>query len=183
VTGLGAPTALVNNAGIGLPAPLDEETRDGFVRTLDVNVVGAFLGMKACVPHLRAAGGGSIVNISSGNGFVGTPGLSAYCASKFAVRGLTKATASELGADGIRVNAVCPGFIETPMSRIAIEETLGMNGEVDMDEVYGPMVPAGRVGQPRDVAGAVAWLVSDASLYVTGSDIVVDGGLISSIVG
>ncbi|MGI5164107.1 glucose 1-dehydrogenase [Spirillospora sp. CA-253888] len=159
---------LVNNAGIWRTAPVDRETEERFELILRVNLIGPFLGIKAAVPALRAAGGGSIVNISSTAGLRGIPGHSAYGASKFGLRGLTRSAALDLAPDGIRVNSVHPGTIDTPMVAAAGFE----RGEGNYDRV-----PLGRVGVPEDVAGLVLFLASDASSYITGTEFAVDGGL------
>ncbi|MBI2705983.1 MAG: glucose 1-dehydrogenase [Actinobacteria bacterium] len=166
---------LVNNAGIVRFAKVQHETVEMFRRVIDINLVGVFLGMKAATSALRDAGGGSIVNISSTSGLGGTPGTAAYVASKFAVRGLTKAAAIDLGPYGIRVNSVHPGSIDTPMIR-----TIG--GEIDDDlptEAFDRFVdrlPIKRLGTPDDVAQLVLFLASDESSYCTGAEFVVDGG-------
>ena len=164
--------ALVNNAGVLRSAPLDELTVEDMQFTLDVNVVGVMHGMKTFVRLHEASGGGagSIVNISSIRGLVGGHGVGAYSASKFAVRGLTKAAAIELGPAGVRVNAVCPGTFVTDMMQSA------QLAHLDWDE-YMSQIPLGRFGRPEELAAAVCWLASDASSFVTGTELVVDGGL------
>jgi NAD(P)-dependent dehydrogenase (short-subunit alcohol dehydrogenase family) len=158
-----------NNAGIeGLPAPTAEGSEDNWDRTLAVNLKGVWLCMKYEIPVMLKQGGGTIVNMSSAAGLVGAAGLSAYVASKHGVVGLTKTAALEYAKAGIRVNAVCPGHIQTPMAeRIArqfpqVEEMLAH--------------PVGRLGQPEEVAETVTWLCSDAASFVTGHAMVVDGG-------
>ncbi|WP_067482974.1 glucose 1-dehydrogenase [Actinomadura hibisca] len=159
---------LVNNAGIWRTAPIDQETEERFEQILRINLIGPFLGIQAAVPAMRAAGGGSIVNISSTAGLRGIPGHSAYGASKFGLRGLTRSAALDLAADGIRVNSVHPGAIDTPMVAAAGFE----RGEGKYERV-----PLRRVGVPEDVAGLVLFLASDASSYITGTEFAVDGGL------
>jgi 3alpha(or 20beta)-hydroxysteroid dehydrogenase len=163
---------LVNNAGILLPGSLEDQSIDDFRRTLDVNLVGVVLGMKTFVALHRAGAGdrGSIVNMSSVRGIVGGTNISAYCATKFGVRGLTKAAAIEFGPLGIRVNSVCPGPIVTDMS---MGDSLA---HLDWDH-YAQQLPVRRLGHPDDVAAAVCWLAADASAFVTGTELVVDGGL------
>lgn len=161
----GPVTVLVNNAGIlAFGALADMDTAE-FQRLFEVNVTGVFLGMKAAVPSMARAGGGSIVNISSTSGLVGLPLVGAYGASKWAVRGMTKSAAMELGAKGIRVNSVHPGGIETPM----IEGT-------DGSAWYYTRLPVPRLGQADEVARAVLFLASDEASYIAGSELAVDGG-------
>jgi 3alpha(or 20beta)-hydroxysteroid dehydrogenase len=141
---------------------------------VNVNQVGVFLGMRAAIPALKRAGGGSIVNLSSVEGLRGLPRLTAYTASKFAVRGMTKAAAVELGKYQIRVNSVHPGFIDTPMTRAQ-----GLEG-VDVDKLF-RNVPLRRAGTPEDVASLVVFLASDESAYCTGAEFIVDGGATSFV--
>lgn len=161
----GPVTALVNNAGIVLQMVIDETTADDFRKVLDVNVMGVFLGIKAIVPQMVEAGGGAIVNISSAAGIVGMPALSAYCASKWGVRGMTKAAALDLGHRGIRVNSIHPGAIRTPMAAGIEDEHLGHQA-------------IARVGEPQEIASAVAFLVSDDAQDITGAELAVDGGMV-----
>jgi 3alpha(or 20beta)-hydroxysteroid dehydrogenase len=162
---------LVNNAGIlGAFTPLPKLPLDEFVKTLMVNQVGAFLGMKTAVPALRAAGGGAIVNISSTAGMWGVPWGAAYTSSKFGVRGLTKSAALELGRFGIRVNSVHPGGVKTAM-------TAGMGDDGESD--YYKRLPAGRIGTVDDVTNVVLFLASDESAYCTGAEFLVDGGMLA----
>jgi 3alpha(or 20beta)-hydroxysteroid dehydrogenase len=165
----GAVNVLVNNAGILLSHPLEGHPLDDYMAVVQVNQVGCFLGMRAVVEPMRAAGGGSIVNTSSVAGLVGASGLVAYTASKFAIRGMTKAAALELGAYGIRVNSVHPGGIDTAMVR---RPELGAR---DLDAGFAHL-PLGRVGQPEEVASMALFLASDESSYSTGSEFVLDGG-------
>lgn len=160
-----------NNAGIeGAPAPLAECSRENWDRTIAVNLTGVFLCLHAEIPALRDSGGGSIVNCASIAGLNGFPGLSAYVASKHGVNGLTKAAALELASEGIRVNSVCPGAIETEMvARVAAEQP-------EMIERTVAAHPLGRLGRPEEIAATVVWLCSDAAGFVTGQTIAVDGG-------
>jgi 3alpha(or 20beta)-hydroxysteroid dehydrogenase len=153
---------LVNNAGIVDFGGVVDMSEEVLRRLLDVNVVGVFLGMKATVPSMERAGGGSIVNISSIDGMMGAAGSIGYTASKWAVRGMTKAAAIELAPLGIRVNSVHPGLVDTPMSRSA-PRTSGVP-------------PIGRIGRPDDIARTVVHLASDASSFTTGAEFVIDGG-------
>lgn len=160
---------LVNNAGIMRVGTIDAMPESEFMTVIRVNLLGCYLGMQAAAPAMRKAGRGSIVNISSTAGIEGVPGVGAYVASKFGVRGLTKTAALEFGHDGIRVNSVHPGTIDTPM--INGPEFAGVDREAMMAEL-----PIPRSGQPIDVARMVAFLASDASAYSTGAEFLVDGG-------
>ncbi|MFI6376914.1 glucose 1-dehydrogenase [Streptomyces sp. NPDC050546] len=165
----GRVDGLVNNAGIATGAPgtpIEDETLESFERSLKVNLSGVFLGLRAVVGPMKAAGGGSIVNVASVTGLSGFPGVSGYGASKWGVRGLTKIAASEFGTHRIRVNAVNPGATLTPMNE----------GQVPTGEGNFPMAPLGRIGAPQEIAEAVSFLISDASSYTSGADITVDGG-------
>ncbi|MBL0886415.1 glucose 1-dehydrogenase [Myceligenerans sp. I2] len=164
---LGGVDVLVNNAGIANAAPIEHLTLAKWEAVMAVNATGTFLGCRAVVPAMKAAGRGSIVNISSVEGKRGSPHLHGYTASKFAVLGLTKSLAVELGPAGIRVNSVHPGFVHTDMTTRIDPERLD--------------IPLGRPGLPQDVAGAVLFLASDASSWVSGAEIVVDGGMIAGI--
>jgi 3alpha(or 20beta)-hydroxysteroid dehydrogenase len=161
---------LVNNAGILLFSPLDQMPLADYERVIRINQIGTFLGMRSAVPAMKRSGGGSIVNISSVEGIAGMPMLTAYAASKFAIRGMTKVAAMELGPDAIRVNSVHPGAIDTAM----VSTALG-GYEVD-NSLIGEWVTLGRVGQPEEVANVVLFLASDESSYCTGGEFVVDGG-------
>jgi 3alpha(or 20beta)-hydroxysteroid dehydrogenase len=169
VSTFGDITVLVNNAGILHFSALTDTTLADYQRVIGINQVGTFLGMRAVVESMTRAGGGSIVNVSSVEGLGGMPYLTAYTASKFAIRGMTKVAAMELGQHGIRVNSVHPGAINTPM----VGEALGR--PVDISPI-GKKVALRRVGQPDDVAGVVLFLAGDDSAYCTGAEFVVDGG-------
>src|SRR5215831_10949670 len=165
---------LVNNAGVLKFAPIADMPLDDFRRILEVNAVGCWLGMKAAIGPMKAAGGGSIINISSIEGFTGAAGLSAYSASKFAIRGMTKVAARELGQFGIRVNSVHPGGVITSM-------ILGQAEAADqMDpEAFLKAIPLSRFAEPAEISRLVVFLASDESSYSTGSEFVADGGLLS----
>ncbi|HLN16439.1 MAG TPA: SDR family oxidoreductase [Acidimicrobiales bacterium] len=162
---LGRLDVLVNNAGIFRVALIEDMTLEQYLRIVTVNQVGCWLGMKAVLPLMKDRGG-SIVNISSVGGQVGYAGMSAYGASKFAVRGMTKVAAIEFGRHGIRVNSVHPGMIDTPMIDIA------RAGAESMWAAY----PTARPGQPEEVAHLVCFLASDEASYCNGAEFVVDGG-------
>jgi 3alpha(or 20beta)-hydroxysteroid dehydrogenase len=160
---------LVNNAGIVRTGQLEDMSLADYRAVIDVNQVGTFLGMRAVVRAMRAAGGGSIINISSNAGMEGVQGVIGYVASKWAVRGMTKSAALELGRYGIRVNSVHPGGVATPM--IASDDF----DSIDQDAVFGAQ-PIPRVGQPEEIASLVLFLASDEASYSTGSEFVADGG-------
>jgi 3alpha(or 20beta)-hydroxysteroid dehydrogenase len=164
----GTITGLVNNAGVFSIGPLHETELSEWHRVLDVNLTGTFLGMKTVIPSMISAGGGSIINISSLEGMMGSAGMNAYVASKFGVRGLTKSSALELAAFGIRVNSIHPGLIWTPMTEGIPEDMV--------------TVPIGRGGKPEEVASFVVFLSSEESSYATGSEFVMDGGIGAGIV-
>jgi NAD(P)-dependent dehydrogenase (short-subunit alcohol dehydrogenase family) len=161
-----------NNAGIeGDPGPIELCSDQNWDRTLAVNLTGVFLCMRAEIPAIRDSGGqGAIVNCASIAGLNGFPGLAAYVASKHGVNGLTRSAALELAADGIRVNSVCPGAIETEMiQRIKVEQP-------ELIERTVAAHPLGRLGQPEEIAACVIWLCSTGAGFVTGQAIAVDGG-------
>ncbi len=170
VSRFGALNVLVNNAGIGGSSRVEDTTAEAWDQVMDVNAKGVFLGTKAAIPAMRRAGGGSIVNISSQLGLVGMDDSSPqYTASKGAVRLLTKTTALQYAREGIRCNSVHPGPILTPMTERRRADPA----------VYQRMlsrIPLGRYGEAEEVAYAVLYLASDESAFVTGSELVIDGG-------
>jgi len=173
----GPVSVLVNNAGIFRVSALVDTPVEQFREVFEVNQLGPFLGMKAVVPQMAKAGGGSIVNISSTNGLSGFPGTVAYTAAKFAVRGMTKTAAMELGPLGIRVNSIHPGGVDTPMIQ---PENLGMLAATP--DALGNRfkdLPLRRVGQPIEIARLALFLASDDSSYSTGSEFVADGGMLA----
>ena len=163
-----------NNAGIeGQVAPTDSYADDMFDRVIAVNLTGVWLCMKYEIPRLLEHGGGAIVNTASGAGLIGVAGLSAYVASKHGVIGLTKTAALEYAKSGIRVNAVCPGLIQTPMvERLTADQP-------QLGEALVAMEPVGRTGRPEEIAESVVWLCSDAASFVTGHAMSVDGGFVA----
>ena len=162
-----------NNAGIEqIPTPLVEQTEETFDQVMDINVKGVWLCMKHQIPQMLVSGGGAIVNMSSIAGIIGAPGLPIYVASKHAVLGLTKSVALEYAKEGIRINAVCPGMIETDLLDRAFA-----NQEVK--ERLIAMHPIGRVGKPEEIAEAVVWLCSDKASFVTGQSLPLDGGYVA----
>jgi NAD(P)-dependent dehydrogenase (short-subunit alcohol dehydrogenase family) len=169
---------LVNNAGIGGGGPILDMTLESWRRMRSINLDGVFLGIKHALPLMRAGGGGSIVNISSTAGLKGARGLACYCATKGGVRLFTKAIANECGnlKDGVRVNSVHPGLIETPIWRGGAGAP-PTNSGADLDAMSSLVVPLGVKGLPEDIANGVLWLASDESRYVTGAELVIDGGL------
>lgn len=170
---LGAPVVLVNNAGIiGPIVETTEFDEADYLKIVAVNQHSQFFGMKTVIPHMQRSGGGSIVNISSTAGMisvVGTPNI-AYVGSKFASRGMTKHAALQYGPDNIRVNSVHPGYILTPMMVAATDENGGGVGDV---------VPLRRLADPDEVSSLVLFLASDDSSYISGTEHVIDGGLIA----
>ncbi|MEU4693454.1 glucose 1-dehydrogenase [Actinoplanes sp. NPDC023714] len=174
LSAFGRVDVLVNNAGILRHAPVAEMTEDEFRTVLDVNLVGTWLGIRAVVPAMREAGGGSIVNISSIEGIAGAAGLSAYSASKFGVRGLTRSAAQELGPLGIRVNSVHPGGVMTSMALAAAQTMTAVDGSGFLKQL-----PIARFAEPVEISRLVAFLASDESSYTTGAEFLADGGLLS----
>jgi 3alpha(or 20beta)-hydroxysteroid dehydrogenase len=173
VSELGRIDILVNNAGFGGAAQIVEETVEAHRSMVDLNFTGVWAGLRATIPVMTRQGGGSIVNISSIDGLVGIAGMGTYTATKFAVTGLTKSVALEVGRDGIRVNSVHPGIIATPLTasksparRARMEKTVSRQ-------------PIARMGRPEEIAKAVLFFASDDSSFCTGSSLVVDGGAIA----
>jgi NAD(P)-dependent dehydrogenase (short-subunit alcohol dehydrogenase family) len=166
---------LFNNAGVeGEMAATADCTLENWDRIISINLKGVFLGTKYAIPQMLRNGGGSIINNASVAGLVGFPNLPAYCASKGGVIQLTKTTALEYAAQGIRANAICPGVIATPM----VERALAQLGP-DARAQFEAMEPVGRFGTPEEVAHLALYLASDESAFCTGAPFVVDGGLIA----
>ena len=165
--------AAVNNAGTtGAGAPVADYSLDDWNRTIALNLTGVFLCLKHEIPAMIESGGGAIVNMSSGAGLVGFPGLPAYVASKHGVIGLTRAAALEYVGAGVRVNAVCPGSTRTPM----LERFMG--GDPTIEKMMENAAPIKRLGRPEEIAEAVVWLCSDAASFVVGHAMAVDGGAV-----
>jgi len=171
----GGVQIMVNNAGIsGSPKPTDQVTEAEWDKVQAVNVKGVFFGTKHAIPHLRAAGGGSIINLSSIAGLIGVGNLAPYHASKGAVRLMSKNDAITYAPEKIRVNSIHPGYIWTPM----VENHL-RNTSPDLEAAKaaaGSVHPIGHMGEPDDIAWAVVWLASDEATFVTGAEIAIDGG-------
>jgi len=170
---LGGLDVVVNCAGIDLRAPLEQVSDADWARLLAVNLTGTMLVCRAAVPHLRHAGGGAIVNVSSAAGLTPLLHRTAYCASKAGVIMFGKALAMELAADGIRVNAVCPGAVDTPLFRTSYEASA--DPEADL-ELIRQRYALRRVAQPEELAEAVLYLGGPAASYITGTALAVDGG-------
>jgi len=166
-----AVDVLVNNAGVFLAAKLEDTTLEEFRRVQEVNQLGVFLGMRTFAPAMAERGSGSIINLSSVAGLMGTPYLIAYAASKWAVRGMTKVAARELAASGVRVNSLHPGQIDTDMNARQRERTPEL-----IDQLV-RAIPMRRIGEPLEVADAAVFLAADESRYVTGSELVIAGGV------
>ena len=169
----GGIDVLINNAGIYAQTTLVGSELEEYRRVIEVNQIGVYLGMREVAPVMIERGGGSIINISSVGGMRGGGGGFAYTASKWAVRGMTKSAAVRLGPQGIRVNSIHPGLIDTPMlgeTRMANPDTL--------EQMLG-QIPLGRIAQPGEVAKLALFLASDDSAYSTGSEFLVDGGLMA----
>ena len=165
---------LVNNAGILIFGTLEETDPKDFKRMLEVNVLGAFLGMQAVLPPMKQAKQGAIVNISSVSGVVPSNFIGAYAASKFAVRGLTRAAALEFGLEGIRVNSVHPGGVNTLMTNPTNLD------RKEIDAIY-HFVPLQRSSQPEEIARGVTYLASDAAAYCNGTELIIDGGMAAGL--
>ncbi len=174
VAEFGSLDVLINNAGTAEGSAFAETTLESYRRVTEVNQTGVFLGMRAAVEPMTAAGGGSIVNISSIDGLVGSPRIISYIASKWAVRGMTKAVAMELAPRGIRVNSVHPGHVHTLLASEPGQDRDAV--EAAIDSHVARFAPMQRTGEPAEIAKLAAFLASDDSSYCTGSEFVADGG-------
>jgi NAD(P)-dependent dehydrogenase (short-subunit alcohol dehydrogenase family) len=175
VNRFGRLDVLFNNAGVEMVAPISDVSEERWHWLMDINLKGVYLGCKHAVPEMAKVGGGAIINTASVAGIEGIAGLSTYCASKGGVILLTKALAVELAPLGIRVNAVCPGVIRTPMVERGLPDLFAANPEEAWRRL-GRLHPLGRVGEPEEVARAVLFLASDEASFITGVALPVDGG-------
>jgi len=169
---------LVNAAGIEIEKTVEQTSREEWDRIFAVNVTGTFLTSKHALPLMRKAGGGSIVNFGSYDGFIADPNLAAYCATKGAVHALTRAMACDHGPDNIRVNAICPGYVDTPMLKSFFDS---MGDAERLREEARRVHPMRRYGTPQDMANRVNWLAGDEARYASGQLWVLDGGLSAQI--
>ena len=184
LSAFGALDILVNNAGIGVGGLCEHFSLEDWRRQTAINLDGVFLGTKHAIPAMRRSGGGSIIIMSSGAGLTGAPGMSGYCATKGAVRLFAKAVALEMAqlGDNIRVNSVHPGVIDTPIWTKVTPETRAAFGNaatgnaVDPAALASVAAPVGKAGVPEDIAWGVVFLASDESRYMTGAELVIDGG-------
>lgn len=174
----GSLDCVCNNAGIeGEIAPFAEQTIQNYDAIMNVNARGMFLCLRAEIREMLTSDGGAIVNLASIAGLIGFAGLAPYTASKHAVNGLTKNAAVEYGKDGIRVNSICPGGIDTRMLDSLAEQATG--GTQSSQEMMAPLHPLGRIGTPEEVAELIVWLCSDRASFITGANIPIDGGYVA----
>ena len=173
-TAFGSVTVLVNNAGLAEGAPIAETTLESYRRVTEVNQTGVFLGMKSVIPSMKRSGHGSIINMSSIDGLVGSPRIISYIASKWAVRGMTKAVAMEMGPFSIRVNSIHPGHVVTELGLPDGVEAGAISSMVE--EHTARHAPMQRTGTPEEIAAMAVFLASAESSYCTGAEFVVDGG-------
>jgi NAD(P)-dependent dehydrogenase (short-subunit alcohol dehydrogenase family) len=169
---------LVNAAGIEIEKTIEDTTLDEWNRSFSVNVNGTFLTSKHALPLLRKGGAGSIINFGSYDGFIADPSLAVYCATKGAVHALTRAMACDHGPEGIRVNAVCPGYVNTPM----LQSFFGESGDIEsLKQAVRDVHPIRSYGEPEDIANLVNWLAGDEARYASGQLWVIDGGLSAQV--
>ncbi|QMU72805.1 SDR family NAD(P)-dependent oxidoreductase [Streptacidiphilus sp. P02-A3a] len=185
LSAFGKLDGLVNNAGILRFNELVSTPLEEFLLVVRVNQVGCFLGMRAAAPAIEAAGGGTVVNTASYTAQTGMAQLTSYAATKGAILSMTRVAAMELAAKGIRVNAICPGAVDTPMSDPAGGQPLGEREAASLaaavDRLYARTVPLGRIGRPEEVARLALFLSCEDSSYITGQPIVVDGGWLAGV--
>ena len=169
---------LVNAAGIEIEKTIEETSLEEWNHIFAVNVTGTFLASKYALPLLRQSAGASVVNFGSYDGFIADPGLAAYCATKGAVHALTRAMACDHGPEGIRVNAICPGYVNTPM----LQSFFGDSGDIEsLKQAVRDVHPMRTYGEPEDIANLVNWLASDEARYASGQLWVIDGGLSAQV--
>ncbi len=175
---------LVNAAGIEIENTIEDTTLEAWNRIFAINVTGTFLTSKHALPLLRKSGAASVINFGSYDGFIADPGLAAYCATKGAVHALTRAMACDHGPEGIRVNAICPGYVDTPMlqSFFEGEGSGGGSGTIEtLQQAVRDVHPTQTYGKPEDVANLALWLASDEARYASGQLWVLDGGLTAQV--
>ncbi|MEM7563681.1 MAG: SDR family oxidoreductase [Pseudomonadota bacterium] len=169
---------LVNAAGIEIEKTIEETSLEEWNRIFAINVTGTFLTSKFALPLIRQSDSGSIINFGSYDGYIADPGLAAYCATKGAVHALTKAMACDHGPEGIRVNAICPGYVNTPM----LQSFFGESGDIEsLKQAVRDVHPMRTYGEPEDIANLVNWLASDEARYASGQLWVLDGGLSAQV--
>ncbi len=169
---------LVNAAGIEIEKTIEETTLEEWNRIFAINVTGTFLTCRHALPLLRRSAGASVINFGSYDGFIADPGLAAYCATKGAVHALTRAMACDHGPEGIRVNAVCPGYVDTPM----LQSFFGASGDIEsLRQAVRDVHPMRTYGKPEDIANLVNWLASDEARYASGQLWIIDGGLSAQV--
>ncbi len=169
---------LVNAAGIEIEKTIEDTTLEEWNRIFAINVTGMFLTSKYALPLLRKSNGASVINFGSYDGYIADPGLAAYCATKGAVHALTRAMACDHGPEGIRVNAICPGFVDTPM----LQSFFGESGDIEsLKKAVRDVHPTRTYGTPEDIANLVNWLASDEARYASGQLWVIDGGLSAQV--
>lgn len=169
---------LVNAAGIEIEKTIEETTLEEWNRIFTINVTGMFLTSKYALPLLRKSDGASVINFGSYDGYIADPGLAAYCATKGAVHALTRAMACDHGPEGIRVNAICPGYVDTPM----LQSFFGESGDIEsLKKAVRDVHPIRSYGTPEDIANLVNWLASDEARYASGQLWVIDGGLSAQV--
>ena len=169
---------LVNAAGIEIEKTIEETSLEEWNRIFAINVTGTFLVSKYALPLLRRSAGASVINFGSYDGYIADPGLAAYCATKGAVHALTRAMACDHGPEGIRVNAICPGYVDTPM----LQSFFGDSGDIEsLRQAVRDVHPMRTYGKPEDIANLVNWLASDEARYASGQLWIIDGGLSAQV--